>query len=696
MAESRDAREDLHMHEANASSASGFSMSGTIVVGIDIGTISSGIAYARFNPEDPTTPRCYIHNATLFRLSGSRVDTKILASVYNEELKDGEDCFLRWFKMSLLRDTDLPSDVRNSRMFTELTTLRENLGVSAVTATADYLRLLWSDFRESLNCSVYDFSYSLVVTVPAFWPFYARQMMLEAIHEANLCSREVSIAASIPDIEAASIALVLDLSTPRDGVSPILCDGDVAIVCECGGFTTESVTYAISSIRPLQMEQVTQGSCTFAGGALIDDTFMQLLEAKLAKSCPSFAYGEDLPKLIYHHWERDIKSSFCGDRREWTIPVYDKYGTSQTISFSAFELALVFDPVVDKIVNIVRSQVIKSGMRKAQHVIITGGFGRSPYVQTRIKQAVLELLPSTTIHCPSDDQGCTAVARGAVLRGLQINGSRASVFDWVRPHSTSDSTAPVPTAPDNTDTGEAPTFAEFCRYAWPNAVEYERSIDDSPKDETGEEQDATVANKGPVISSLSSPGALQDAKAIRVKIIPTKRRKAGSLPDADYIEWIKKRKKYVEEEEEEDEHWDYLDTVFRVGLASHNYHAKDSAYVTSHIVDVSYGIALHPGIKWLVYGDATLPTVGKTQRLLPLEAISTGDRDSYANNIVRVCSETIYDLQQKPVCTITWPSTGPKTDIMLDFKWDGFHMEVSALHLVRNLNGASIQYDLYA
>ncbi|KAM0231749.1 hypothetical protein ACHAPO_008329 [Fusarium lateritium] len=555
MAESRDAREDLHMQEANASSASGFSMSGTIVVGIDIGTISSGIAYARFNPEDPTTPRCYIHNATLFRLSGSRVDTKILASVYNEELKDGEDCFLRWFKMSLLRDTDLPSDVRNSRMFTELTTLRENLGVSAVTATADYLRLLWSDFRESLNCSVYDFSYSLVVTVPAFWPFYARQMMLEAIHEANLCSREVSIAASIPDIEAASIALVLDLSTPRDGVSPILCDGDVAIVCECGGFTTESVTYAISSIRPLQMEQVTQGSCTFAGGALIDDTFMQLLEAKLAKSCPSFAYGEDLPKLIYHHWERDIKSSFCGDRREWTIPVYDKYGTSQTISFSAFELALVFDPVVDKIVNIVRSQVIKSGMRKAQHVIITGGFGRSPYVQTRIKQAVLELLPSTTIHCPSDDQGCTTVARGAVLRGLQ--GLR---------------------------------------------------------------------------------------------------------------------------------------------LASHDYYAKDSTYVTSHIVDVKYGVALHPGpgIKWLVYEDAALPTIGKTQRLLPLEAISTTTQDSCANNTVRVCSESRDDLQQKPVCTITWPSTGPKTDIMLDFKWDGFHMEISVPHLGHNLDGASIQYDPYA
>ncbi|EYB30543.1 hypothetical protein FG05_35170 [Fusarium graminearum] len=54
-----------------------------------------------------------------------------------------------------------------------------------------------------------------------------------------------------------------------------------------------------------------------------------------------------------------------------------------------------------------------------QHVIIAGGFGRSPYVQTRIKQAVYKQTPSAIFHYPPGDQGCTAVSRGAVLRGLQ-------------------------------------------------------------------------------------------------------------------------------------------------------------------------------------------------------------------------------------------------------------------------------------
>jgi hypothetical protein len=176
---------------------------------------ASGIAYARFNAGDPTTPRCYIHTANLHGASGSRVDTKILADSHSEHYNS---CFLEWFKMSLLRDVDLPSDVHRSSMFTELTNFRKPFGVSAKAATAKYLSLLWSDFQESLKCSVYDFEYKLVVTVPTGWPLYACQTMLEAIHEAGILSDKVTLANSIPDIEAASIALISDLSRPRDGM----------------------------------------------------------------------------------------------------------------------------------------------------------------------------------------------------------------------------------------------------------------------------------------------------------------------------------------------------------------------------------------------------------------------------------------------------------------------------------------------
>ncbi|OBS20156.1 hypothetical protein FPOA_11878 [Fusarium poae] len=446
MAESRDAKADLHMQEDDAPSGSGFRISGTIVVGIDIGTSSSGIAYARFNPGDPTTPRCYIHTANIHGVSGSRVDTKILAGSYAKHFNGH---FLEWFKMSLLRDADLPSDVHRSRMFTELTNPRKNMNVSAVTTTADYLRLLWSDFQESLKCSVYDFEYNIVIAVPSVWPAYAREKMLEAIHKANILSDGVHLSPRfIPDIDAASIALVSDLSKPCDDVvsnvfhdsyerfePPILKGGGVVIVFDCGGFTVESAAHRIRSIQPLGMEQITRRECIFAGGALIDNDFMNLLKTKVedvgrlgsvySTSKIDLIAEHCLHEFANRHWEKDMKLNFCGDDHEWTFHIPGHFESGRVIRFSAFELALVFDPIVDKIVNLVRSQIEAATNRcgyldgNRLHVIIAGGFGRSPYVQTRIKQTVLELVPSPTFHCPRGDQGCTAVARGAVLQGLQ-------------------------------------------------------------------------------------------------------------------------------------------------------------------------------------------------------------------------------------------------------------------------------------
>lgn len=127
--------------------------------------------------------------------------------------------------MSLFRNEDLPDDVLRSSMFAELAILRKRLKVSAVTAMADYLKLLWSDFHGSLDYAVYDFEYNLAITVPGNWPVYVRQMMLEAIHKANIFSDKVHLIPKfISDVEAASIAFVLDLIKEHNGtVSQVFC-----------------------------------------------------------------------------------------------------------------------------------------------------------------------------------------------------------------------------------------------------------------------------------------------------------------------------------------------------------------------------------------------------------------------------------------------------------------------------------------
>ncbi|EKJ72690.1 hypothetical protein FPSE_07090 [Fusarium pseudograminearum CS3096] len=430
MAGLHELREDYLMQSDDSTcSASTDHTSGTIFVGIDLGACFSGISYGRFDPQDVAFPRCWIHTATLGDVSGSRVQTRIPVNYYDKHFKGP---FLEWFKMSLFRKEGLPDNVLRSSKVTELTILHQSLKVSAVTAMVDYLKLLWSDFHGSLDLYVYDFEYNLIIAVPGNWPVYVRRMMLEAIHKANILSDKVHLSPKfISDIEAASIALVLDLSKEHNDTHPILKAGDVVVVCDCGSFTTEFTAYKICLIQSLQMDEITRAECIFAGGALIDNAFMNLLKAKIKKKHPRSIIDlsmEELREIAHDHWEKDMKCNFSGDRREWTFEV--PYGggytnTSMTISFSAFELALIFDPIVDKITSQIKGLFDHDSIRGTYqpHVIIAGGFGRSPYVQTRIKQVVYKHNSPVTVHCPPGDQGCTAVSRGAVLRELQGFGS---------------------------------------------------------------------------------------------------------------------------------------------------------------------------------------------------------------------------------------------------------------------------------
>ncbi|KAK6706637.1 hypothetical protein SNK05_010517 [Fusarium graminearum] len=167
-------------------------------------------------------------------------------------------------------------------------------------------------------------------------------MMLEAIHKANILSDKVHLIPKfISDVEAASIALVLDLIKEHNGTTQMPRHGDVVVVCDCGSFTTESTTYKICPRKPLQMEEITRGECIHAGGALIDNAFMDILKAKIKKKHPRSIIDnseEQLREIAYDYWEKDMKCNFSGDRREWTfeIPYGGGYtNTSLAISFNA-------------------------------------------------------------------------------------------------------------------------------------------------------------------------------------------------------------------------------------------------------------------------------------------------------------------------------------------------------------------------
>ncbi|KAF4451481.1 transcription initiation factor TFIID subunit 6 [Fusarium austroafricanum] len=402
-----------------------------VLVGLDFGTTYSGISYAKFDSHGQIHAHaCRVFHSRLHGHVGGKVPTKI----QNEQT---QGLSLEWFKLSLLHRDDLPADVRTSPKFNMLTTARESVDMSAIAATGAYLRMLWDPFYRALGEDESNTLVQLTVTVPVVWPQYARQSMLQAIQEAGIVGPRVQLAPKfVAETEATAITL---FSRFFNRQSSNLKEGDLVIVCDCGGGTVDSIAYEIVSLEPFFVKECIPGECILAGGTLIDDDgFMHLLRAKARSICSDRAFAtltdRDFEDFARHRWEYDMKLRYTVNAEDWDFPLplawaksrtrRIRVGTGARISFSASELAPVFEPVVTKIVKLVTSQMQKvqdATCRDVSHVVVAGGFGRNRYLQTRIEQAVETLSPFTMTHCYLGDEGWNSVSIGAVLHAIQAH-----------------------------------------------------------------------------------------------------------------------------------------------------------------------------------------------------------------------------------------------------------------------------------
>ncbi|KAF5604497.1 uncharacterized protein FSUBG_6800 [Fusarium subglutinans] len=105
-----------------------------------------------------------------------------------------------------------------------------------------------------------------------------------------------------------------------------------------------------------------------------------------------------------------------------------KQAGQSTMEFTAADIHGVFDPVVNKITNLIVSEmaVVKERTgEEATHVVIAGGFGRNDYLCQKIEYKVKSVSPSTHINHYKDYTGWISVARGAVLHAIQTKSQPA-------------------------------------------------------------------------------------------------------------------------------------------------------------------------------------------------------------------------------------------------------------------------------
>lgn len=84
---------------------------------------------------------------------------------------------------------------------------------------------------------------------------------------------------------------------------------------------------------------------------------------------------------------------------------------------SRLEMKALFDPVIDKIIRLIRDQVMAAsvGPQQVNSILLVGGFGESEYLYQR----VLKWASQYNVQVIQPREASTAIVRGAVMKGLE-------------------------------------------------------------------------------------------------------------------------------------------------------------------------------------------------------------------------------------------------------------------------------------
>ena len=131
---------------------------------------------------------------------------------------------MRWFKLLLIEEKDLPNDVRESSQLREARAYLRNINKTAIEVIGLYLRHLWNHaiqiITTAVGKAVLNYSqHHVVITLPAIWPEYAKSRMREAAILAGIVQKRLEAETSLTFVsepEAAALATLSDLTQRPD------------------------------------------------------------------------------------------------------------------------------------------------------------------------------------------------------------------------------------------------------------------------------------------------------------------------------------------------------------------------------------------------------------------------------------------------------------------------------------------------
>ncbi|KAI0326492.1 hypothetical protein GY45DRAFT_1381037 [Cubamyces sp. BRFM 1775] len=404
-----------------------------LVLGIDIGTTYSGVAYAILDPGE--LPK--IHSVTRFPGQNAASDTKIPSILYYDErgrvhaigaeatlpgveieAEDYNLVFVEWFKLHL-RPGRL--DSQDDTLQRRLPPLKLPAGKTVIDVFADFLGYLFNCTRRYMSethgngdslWSSFEDRIEFILSHPNGWEGLQQGKMRDAAIVAGL----------IPDTPAgrARVQFVTEGEASfnfciRNGLSnDVLQPGKGVMVLDAGGGTIDISSYSIVSILPISVQEVTAAGCIVQGSTQVDARAKEFLQSTLQGS--TFGNHDDI-KVMLDNFNRATKTVF----KNANEPSYIRFGTLRCndpafnirrgqLTLSGADMVSFFEPSRDGILEVVKEQR-QTASHPISTVLLVGGFAANPWLFSALQGELASL--GLRLFCP-DAHTSKAVAEGAV------------------------------------------------------------------------------------------------------------------------------------------------------------------------------------------------------------------------------------------------------------------------------------------
>ena len=141
---------------------------------------------------------------------------------------------------------------------------------------------------------------------------------------------------------------------------------DAVLIVDCGGGTVDLIAYEVEEETPFSVAECTAGSGDSCGSTALNRNFSNILRAKIRKmKLPdgSRTAGKVYAKCIMD-FENRIKADFRNNGQKWAVDVgieaeFPEAGIEEGyMTFTNEEILQCFEPVVNRILELVRNQII--------------------------------------------------------------------------------------------------------------------------------------------------------------------------------------------------------------------------------------------------------------------------------------------------------------------------------------------------